>query len=53
MQEVAVTKAYLDGYRVDSMVDKESFGMLSEVSLAVYNPDDIMLLKPSFPASIY
>lgn len=53
MQDMTVSKAYLEGYKVDSMIDREAFGMLSEVSLAVYNPDDIILLKPNFPARTY
>ncbi len=35
------------------MVDKESLGFLSELSFAVYNPDDLYFLRPTFPASVY
>jgi hypothetical protein len=52
MQEAQIRGAYND-YRVDSMVDKESMGQLSELSMAVYNPDDLILLRPSFPVSVY
>ena len=53
VQTAAINSAYKEGFRVDSMVDKESLAMLSEFSMAVYNPDDIILLKPQFPASVY